>query len=69
MIIGDRSGNAGNDPSQLTPLSVAAAAPMIGLDPVQLEFHYLALCSMYTAHMGQGKGAAQIATKHAISDL
>ena len=24
---------------------------------------------MYTAHLGQGKEAAQVATKHAISDL
>ena len=39
---------------------------MMGLDPVKL---YLSLCSVYAAHMGQGKQAAQVAMKHVISDL
>ena len=42
---------------------------MLGLDPVQLEWRYLALYSVYTAHMGQKSEAAQVATKHVISDL
>ena len=42
---------------------------MLGLDPVKLEQCYLMLYSLYATHMGQGKEAAQVATKHAISDL
>ena len=45
------------------------AASILELDPVQLEQHYLALYSIYTAHMGQGSEAAQIAMKRVISDL
>ena len=42
---------------------------MLGLDPVKLEHCYLVLYRLYAAHMGQGKEVAQVATKHAISDL
>ena len=42
---------------------------MMGLDPVKLEKHYLALYSMYATHMGQRKQAAQVAIKHVISDV
>ena len=45
------------------------AASMMELDPVQLEQRYLALYSVYGAHIGQGKDAAQVATKQAISDV
>ena len=69
MTIGARSGVKGDDPNHPTPLPVAVAASMVGFDPVQLEQHYLVLYSLYTAHMGQGKEAAQVATKQAISDL
>ena len=41
----------------------------MGLDPVELEQHYLVLYSVYTTHKGQGKEAAQVGTKHTISDL
>ena len=42
---------------------------MMGFDPVQIEQHYLALYSVYATHVGQGKEAAQVATKYVISDL
>ena len=46
------SGVKGDDPNHPTPLSVAVAASMMGLDLVQLEQHYLALSSVYATHMG-----------------
>ena len=49
----------GDDPNQPTPLAVATAASMMVFDPVKLEQHYLALYSVYTTHMGQGKEAAR----------
>ena len=69
MIVIVSSGNAGGDPNQPTPLSVALAASMMGLDPVKLEQCYLVLYSIYATHKGQGKEAAQVAKKHMISDF
>ena len=45
------------------------SASTLGLDPIQPGQCYLVLYSAYTTYMGQGKEAAQVATKHAISDL
>ena len=42
---------------------------MLGLDPLELEQRYLVLYSLYATHMGQGKEAAKVATKHTILDL
>ena len=39
------------------------------LDPAKLEQCYLALYSVYTNHMGQGKKDSQVAMKCMISDL
>ena len=69
MTIGARSAVSEDDPNHPTSLSVAVAASILGLHPVKLEQRYLVLYSMYATHMGQGKEAAQIATKHVISDL
>ena len=66
MTKGAGSGNMGKDLSQPTPLSVATAASMMGLDPIKLEQRYLVLCSIYTAHMVQGKEATEVAMKHVI---
>ena len=69
MTMGAGIGNAGNNLSQSTPLSVAAPASMMGLNPVKLEQRFFALYSMYTNHIGEGKEATQVATKYMISDL
>ena len=62
-------GNTGDNTSQPTSLLVVVAASMMALDLVKLEQRYLILYSVYTAHIGQGKEAAQVAMKHPISDL
>ena len=69
MTTGARSGVEGDDSNYPTSPSEAVAASMLGLDPIKVEQRYLALYSLYATHMGQGNEAAQVATKHAISDL
>ena len=64
-----RSWKEGDDPNHPTLLSVVVAASMLGFNLVKLEQHYLVLYILYTANMGQGKKAAQVAPKHVILDL
>ena len=69
MTTGVRSWNKGDDLNHATPLLVVARASMLGLNPVKLEQYYWALYNVYATHIGQGKEAAQVATKYMISDL
>ena len=69
MKTGARSGVKGDEANQPTLLTIAEVASILRLDPIELEQCYLALYSLYTTHMGQGKEAAQVSTKYMISDL
>ena len=69
MTISISNWNEGIDPNQQTSLVIAVVASMLELDMVELVQHYLALYSVYAAHMGQCKEAAQVAIKHMIFDF
>ena len=69
MTTSARSGVEWDDPNHPTSLLLAVAVSILGLHPINLEQHYLVLYTLYAAHMGQSKEAAQVATDYAISDL
>ena len=56
-------GKIRDNPNQAALLSVVAVASMMGFIAVKLEQYYLALYSVYAAHMWQEGGAVQVAMK------